>query len=273
MVWRSSRFLAKSFLYSPFLGPCSTAAELYAPRPLTSAAHSLEITRKATAHLLLYALSISPGRTSRCSPSALPRFPPSSASFEDRHSWRVALLLQSASQLLRRRQMGRHGKDSKYVVDLTKDRATVLREWKLGPWERVAYGGTAAILFTLSLASSIALLEQWAHASPLSVGIPCCTFIGGMFFLCFTVRATIALTTDAILVRNLAGWRRIPLEHVTSVRPGYYGTAISYTPGKVWFALASQKSNLSSWLNHQTRADEIAEVLRSESVRATEPPR
>jgi hypothetical protein len=157
--------------------------------------------------------------------------------------------------------VSRHRKESEYVVDLTKSSATVLRRWTFSPLERTGLGGTAVLLLALSLVSMPSVSANSPEVDADAVFVPCCFLLGGLGLMCFTVRAAIALTSDSILVRNLIGWHRIPLRRVTSIEPGHYGTTILYSPGKIWLALAVQKSNLSQWLNRRTRADDIADTL------------
>jgi hypothetical protein len=85
-------------------------------------------------------------------------------------------------------------------------------------------------------------------------------------FMCFlTVVTMIGLARgeglDAVLGLAVFGVVRIPLEAVVDVSAGYYGLTITLASGTRVSAWAVQKSNLASWFNRHTRADDVAEAI------------
>ncbi|MFB7576824.1 MULTISPECIES: hypothetical protein [unclassified Streptomyces] len=73
----------------------------------------------------------------------------------------------------------------------------------------------------------------------------------------------LTLTPDAVVITNLFGQRTIALTSVRRVTAGYNGLTVDTHDRRSYTALVIQKSNLSRWLGRRTRADEIADAVRS----------
>jgi hypothetical protein len=57
--------------------------------------------------------------------------------------------------------------------------------------------------------------------------------------------------------------RSIPLAQIAGVTTGYYGIAITTNESKTYTASVVQKNNYSRWLGRRTRADDVADAIRS----------
>jgi hypothetical protein len=87
-----------------------------------------------------------------------------------------------------------------------------------------------------------------------------------VFFWLFIIRPWIAADSDGVTVRNPLSIRRFRYPDIAAATPGYYGIAIRPRSGRGIVAVAVQKSNLSSWMNRETRADRVARFIEERST-------
>ncbi len=146
--------------------------------------------------------------------------------------------------------MGKRGKRPS-AVDLTKSSATIVRKWTLRVWQR-----TVLLLLALFFLGFSPVIFQGSYIMEGTSFL-----LLGSWLALYACRASVALTPDAVLVRHVLGWHRIPLARVTHVEPGYYGLVIGYTPGKAWLSLAFLKPNYAVWLRRRGRSDDIAAAI------------
>ncbi|WP_218839587.1 hypothetical protein, partial [Streptomyces albidoflavus] len=73
-------------------------------------------------------------------------------------------------------------------------------------------------------------------------------FLVAALFLLVAFRSAVALTSNALMIRNVMTWRKIPLIRIHSVEVGYFGLTVGCSSGRAWVGLAVSRSNLSFWL-------------------------
>lgn len=76
----------------------------------------------------------------------------------------------------------------------------------------------------------------------------------------------VALTPSSVVVTNRIGKTTIPYADIAAVHPGYYGTMIKRRSGGAVVAWAVQKPNWATWFKKRTRADELADAIRSRAL-------
>jgi hypothetical protein len=82
----------------------------------------------------------------------------------------------------------------------------------------------------------------------------------------------VAVSREALIVRNPLVKRRIPWSEIASCVPSYYGLQIGTHNGRTVTAVAIPKGNLSLWLNRLTRPDRICQLILTEAARGRNTP-
>jgi hypothetical protein len=120
------------------------------------------------------------------------------------------------------------------------------------------------------IAPSFAAVMSAVAASYLRSHFQSDRIIGGCVILASIAAAAwamayvcIVLTPDELVIRNLRA-RRIPYGEITDVTIGYEGIVVSAS-GRRYLAIAGQKWNLSRILKRRSRADTIADEIRTRS--------
>lgn len=86
--------------------------------------------------------------------------------------------------------------------------------------------------------------------------------VGAAYWL-FGLRPHVELTDDAVIVQNPLRRSVLGLGSITEVRASYGGLIFDVHWNRAVTAWAVQKTNLAGWVGRRTRADEIAERLRT----------
>lgn len=76
-----------------------------------------------------------------------------------------------------------------------------------------------------------------------------------------------------LTIRNPLGTHRLAWADIEGATPGYSGVAVHRREGASVTAWAVQKSNLASWRNKRTRADEFCDYVNSRTSRSLPDPR
>ncbi|WP_158244945.1 PH domain-containing protein [Verrucosispora sp. ts21] len=125
---------------------------------------------------------------------------------------------------------------------------------------RVSLLGRSATLAVIPLAGIL----SWLIGS--NVFVAGLVVVGGVFTaIRFAFHPAVILTDNDVTVRNPSGSRRVPLDEVVMVEPGYGGLTITTASGDPVVAWAVQKSNLAKWKGWHTRADDVAATIMSAS--------
>lgn len=136
-----------------------------------------------------------------------------------------------------------------------------VRVWRPGVALRIfaglMIGGMAAGVIVF-VAYTVAAPEGDPRV-PLAVAVP----FGLVGFLMWrqTIHPRTSAGPQGVLLRGQ--WRtvHVPWSAIVRCRAGYHGITITCADGNLAVAPAPQKSNLSSWLGRETRADEAADYL------------
>ncbi|MGA4857492.1 hypothetical protein ACPCAB_12635 [Streptomyces koyangensis] len=127
----------------------------------------------------------------------------------------------------------------------------IIRKWTLRGWERFVYLIPVPLL---SVAGTLVGVEKLFIEAAMF-------FLVAALFLHVAFRSAVALTSNALMIRNVMTWRKIPLTHIQSVEVGYFGLIVGYSSGRAWVGLAVSKSNLSFWLRRRSRGDDVVDSI------------
>ena len=130
---------------------------------------------------------------------------------------------------------------------------TITCKWTLRRWERFVYLVPVPLL---SVAGTLVGVEKLFIEAAMF-------FLVAALFLLVALRSAVALTSNALMIRNVMTWRKIPLIRIRSVEVGYFGLIVGYSPGRAWVGLAVSKSNLSFWLRRRSRGDDVVDGILS----------
>lgn len=139
------------------------------------------------------------------------------------------------------------------------------KRWRPGLVEQILY-------FSLGVGFLfLAALSIWMHEGDVAVedAIPSLIFGGaGSAFLAHALLSHITLDEYRVTVGNLGITRSFAIDAVEDVEACYSGIVFRYA-GRRSVALAVQKPNVLAALGRHTRADTVAEAIRS-AIRSTQ---
>ncbi|MEY6563839.1 hypothetical protein AB8B12_02505 [Streptomyces sp. PGLac3x] len=148
--------------------------------------------------------------------------------------------------------MSKHRRKSYESEPVSLDPAITCK-WTLRGWERFVYLIPVPLL---SVAGTLVGVEGLYLEAAMF-------FLVAALFLLAAFRSAVALTSNALMIRNIMTWRKIPLIHIQSVEVGYFGLIVGYSSGRAWVGLAVSKSNLSFWLRRRSRGDDVVDSILS----------
>jgi hypothetical protein len=82
----------------------------------------------------------------------------------------------------------------------------------------------------------------------------------GLWFIAYS-RAYVMLCDEGVRARNILSTTDTPWDQIDTAGAGYWGIAILRVDGPALVAMAVQKSNFSTWIGRETRADRLAAAI------------